>query len=357
MRRTPILVLSVLVSLACAEVADEATDADVLGGTVSGPGGTPTGAPGPDAEVLVSPGAGLGGSAPPTPLGPDAGPRPPPPPPPPMGDCPAPLQYWPDADGDGHGDADALPVEACAAAPGYVRTNDDCDDAFAAVNPAAQETPGDGLDQDCDGSELCYVDADGDGAREPDGATRISPNTSCADPGEADQNTPATDCDDGNAGQGPGTEETCDGRDEDCDGEVDEGADCPCEAEAFNGRAFLFCGEPLGWVEAQVQCQFAGYDLATAPDAATDAFLHQAIARRGFADTWIGLSDRARERQWVWVDGAPLAYTHWDEGEPNNGGDVGEDCGVIMTVEGRAAQWDDRGCGDPRPYVCAVPLD
>jgi hypothetical protein len=41
----------------------------------------------------------------------------------------------------------------------------DCDDTNAAINPGATELPGDGVDQDCDTDELCYADADNDGAR------------------------------------------------------------------------------------------------------------------------------------------------------------------------------------------------
>lgn len=60
---------------------------------------------------------------------------------------------------------------------------------------------------------------------------------------------------------------------------------------------------------------------------------------------------RAREMRWEWVDGSPLAYEHWDGGEPNDGD--GADCAVIMTNPiHRASRWADRACDDRRPYVC-----
>ena len=37
------------------------------------------------------------------------------------------------------------------------------DDTMSSIYPTAIEIPGDLLDQDCDGLELCYVDVDGDG--------------------------------------------------------------------------------------------------------------------------------------------------------------------------------------------------
>ena len=34
---------------------------------------------------------------------------------------------------------------------------------------------------------------------------------------------------------------------------------------------------------------------------------------------WIGLTDRAAEGTWVWMNGDPVTFTNWASGEPNNG--------------------------------------
>lgn len=152
--------------------------------------------------------------------------------------------------------------------------------------------------------------------------------------------------------------ETCNGRDDDCDGAIDEDAGCPCEVIAGPGgvpgrlSAYLLCREGRNWVLARQLCQGVGYDLVALEDAAEDAFVYGAIASRGFGGTWLGLNDRAAEGVWIWLDGAPVGYSHWDRGEPNDGGNGGEDCGIVMTGDGRQTEWDDRGCESVRPFVC-----
>ncbi len=98
----------------------------------------------------------------------------------------------------------------------------DCDDEDPNVGPGATETPTDGLDSDCDGTELCYRDGDGDGHRTADGATVRSSSLACASPGDARADLPADDCDDSDAASYPTHPENCGGGDNDCDGVVDE---------------------------------------------------------------------------------------------------------------------------------------
>ena len=69
----------------------------------------------------------------------------------------------------------------------------DCTDANPAIRPGAIELPGDGTDQNCDGQELCFVNADGDGFRTA--ATVPSADADCADAGEALAALATGDCD------------------------------------------------------------------------------------------------------------------------------------------------------------------
>jgi len=140
----------------------------------------------------------------------------------------SPFAY--DADADGYA-ADRTVSYACADAPPaggvpldqLVATALDCDDAAAAVNPAAPELCN-GVDDDCDGVvdgdhaldvQDFYYDGDGDGWGVASGRVRR-----CAPrPGEVPV---AGDCDDGSRRRHPGALELCNGLDDDCDGQVDQ---------------------------------------------------------------------------------------------------------------------------------------
>ena len=103
-----------------------------------------------------------------------------------------PRTWYLDQDGDLYGTA--VTTVACACPPGYAADTDDCDDADPWTYPGAEDLPGDGVDQNCDGVD--NQDADGDGWTVDDG-----------------------DCLDADPNAYPGAVEVWyDGVDQDCDG-------------------------------------------------------------------------------------------------------------------------------------------
>ena len=130
--------------------------------------------------------------------------------------------WYADVDTDGWGDATAV-TWSCAAPAGHVALAGDCDDRRPVVNPTAPELC-DGFDNDCDGAvddddddrvggDLVYRDADGDGWG--DWGT-LSCNV------QSGFSSKSGDCDDTDSTVHPGAPEVCSGKDDDCDGQVDE---------------------------------------------------------------------------------------------------------------------------------------
>lgn len=90
--------------------------------------------------------------------------------------------------------------------------------------------------------------------------------------GDGDGHPAALDCDDTRARTHPGAPETCDGRDNDCDGEVDEGAaDAPtwfldADADGVGGSSELdACFAPEGHTAVSGDCDDT--NRAAYPDA------------------------------------------------------------------------------------------
>ncbi len=146
--------------------------------------------------------------------------------------------WYADDDADGFGSTVVVAI-ACRPPAGTSPNNLDCDDTDHSVNPAATEVIADGVDQDCDGGELCWADRDRDGHGSPND-TVSSADIDCSDSGESSTND---DCDDDDATIHPGALEVCDdGIDQDCDG-----SDPPCTGDPDSDGDGLSDAEEQQW--------------------------------------------------------------------------------------------------------------
>ncbi len=137
------------------------------------------------------------------------------------------TNHFIDLDKDGFGTG--VPKCLCAPSGGFNATKGgDCNDADPKVNPADQpEVCGNGLDDDCTGSQNdlnalgCtdfYTDTDSDGwGTAPKKCLCFSEGATTAGK--------VGDCDDNDKTKNPGLTELCNGKDDDCDFDVDEGCD------------------------------------------------------------------------------------------------------------------------------------
>ncbi|XP_006170277.1 C-type lectin domain family 4 member G [Tupaia chinensis] len=123
---------------------------------------------------------------------------------------------------------------------------------------------------------------------------------------------------------------------------------CPKSWLPYQGSCYFFSVPKAAWEEAQRHCAGAGAHLVIVGDLEEQVFLTRNTRGRGY---WLGLRAvrRARKIQsYQWVDGVPLSFSHWNQGEPNDS--LGrEDC-VMMLHTGL---WNDAPCDNERDgWIC-----
>lgn len=145
--------------------------------------------------------------------------------------------WYLDADGDGYGDPNVT-IMACAQPAGYVSNNGDCDDKDSNTHPGAPEIC-DYKDNNCNGiineglGIIAYRDFDGDGYGNAEITYR-----SCNPTVPEGYVSNKDDCNDNDATIHPGAREICgDGKDNNCDGQIDESCNVPEPTEYYSKQS------------------------------------------------------------------------------------------------------------------------
>ncbi len=182
------------------------------------------------------------------------------------------ITWYADADDDGYG-SEHYTLVSCGQPDGYVTDATDCDDLDADVFPGANEVCN-GQDDDCDdeadelgadGGSVWYADNDGDTY----GDSTVTAESCDQAEGYVDN---GDDCNDSNDAIHPGTAETCDDVDEDCDGTVDES---PIDASTYyadsDGDGYgdadtttQSCDLASGWIDNALDCDDSSADVSPA---------------------------------------------------------------------------------------------
>jgi len=156
--------------------------------------------------------------------------------------CTGKTTWYQDSDGDGYGNP-AVSQQACSQPPGYVSDNTDCDDSDANEHP----------------NQTWYKDADNDGYS--DGTTDTMSCTRPVGYKVASELTATSgDCNDNNASVHPSATEVCNGIDDDCDGNIDEGLASTWyqdnDGDGYGNPVVSqqACSQPSGYVSDNTDC-------------------------------------------------------------------------------------------------------
>ncbi|GMV39564.1 MAG: hypothetical protein AMXMBFR64_12800 [Myxococcales bacterium] len=173
------------------------------------------------------------------------------------------CQSWlKDADQDGYGVTADSKCLCAPTAPYSVKVGGDCDDGDPAVKPSAKESCN-AVDDDCDGTvdnegatgcDKYYVDGDGDGY-----GANLPPKCLCLPAGDYQAVLPG-DCNDGDSGVYPAHPELCDGKDNNCNGSIDEGVTTTWyldqDGDGFGASSTQkeACTKPVGYADKGGDC-------------------------------------------------------------------------------------------------------
>ncbi|XP_030574819.1 hepatic lectin-like [Archocentrus centrarchus] len=137
----------------------------------------------------------------------------------------------------------------------------------------------------------------------------------------------------------------------------------------FNSSCYFFSSTESStvtknWHNSRADCVRRGSDLVVIDDQVEQRFLSSNIEnmktsprwwKNGF---WIGITDRETEGKWVWINNVTeVEPRYWMDGEPNDSGHEGEDCGVVVSSPFNPwkTRYDGKCQTEDLHWICEMP--
>ena len=138
---------------------------------------------------------------------------------------------------------------------------------------------------------------------------------------------------------------------------------CPRHSTSLSHGCYLFLTTPITWAGAKQTCDDLHGHLVKIETEEENEELYEEAVRLNTAEVsyWIGLTDAAREGNWVWSQGERVNFTNWSTHQPDNAkvrNPDGENCAVLNTnIKGRGywnapRKWNDGSCASQVGAIC-----
>ncbi|KAM9449630.1 uncharacterized protein Hap1MRO34_022145 [Clarias gariepinus] len=123
----------------------------------------------------------------------------------------------------------------------------------------------------------------------------------------------------------------------------------------FNSNVYYNLTKKMYWDESRNECKARGADLVIINSTEEQEFISTYY---GDTESWIGLTDRATEGTFNWIDGSPLTTAFWWKGEEPNDYNKNEDCVITgySKAKSNMSTWADYPCDFPVVGICEMTI-
>nr|XP_003224134.1 PREDICTED: mannose-binding protein C [Anolis carolinensis]XP_008114002.1 PREDICTED: mannose-binding protein C [Anolis carolinensis] len=120
-------------------------------------------------------------------------------------------------------------------------------------------------------------------------------------------------------------------------------------AVSVGDKIFVSTGQQDTFFKGRDLCASAGGKLASPKNEPENRVLAEMVKKNSPKHAFLGINDIQTEGIFVDLNGAPVRYTNWKSGEPNDYNN-NEDCVVVLENQ----LWNDLNCEHKSPIFCEV---